>query len=83
MAAATSYLLSRRLPDGRWPLDREATRPPFSFGQAGAANKWLTLDALRVLKLAELVADNISGAKSKGPLMSAIPRDDLVSLHRR
>ncbi len=51
VATATEYLLSRQLPDGTWPLDQSAPRPPFDVGQPGQPNKWLTLDALRVIKL--------------------------------
>jgi hypothetical protein len=49
--AAVEYLLSRRLPDGTWPLDQSPRRPPFDVGQPGQPNRWLTLDALRVIKL--------------------------------
>ncbi|MEW6231769.1 MAG: prenyltransferase/squalene oxidase repeat-containing protein [Chloroflexota bacterium] len=51
VAVATEYLLSRQLPDGTWPLDQSAPHPPFDVGQPGEPNKWLTLDALRVIKL--------------------------------
>jgi hypothetical protein len=51
VAAAIDYLLSRQLPGGGWPLDRERERLPLDVGQAGQANKWLTLDALRVIRL--------------------------------
>jgi len=44
------YLLSRQQEDGRWPLDEEIHRPPADFGRAGESNKWITLDALCVLK---------------------------------
>jgi hypothetical protein len=37
--------------DGAWPLDQRRDRLPFDVGQAGQANKWLTLDALRVIRL--------------------------------
>jgi hypothetical protein len=43
--------LGRQLPDGAWPLDKERERLPFDVGRAGEPNKWLTLDALRVVKL--------------------------------
>ena len=48
---AVEYLLSRQLPDGTWPLDESWPRSPIEFGQVGEPNKWLTLDALRVLRL--------------------------------
>lgn len=51
MATAMEYLLSRQSQAGRWPLDQSARRPPLDVGQPGAPNKWLTLDALRVIKL--------------------------------
>lgn len=51
IAAAVEYLLSRQLPDGTWPLDEGWPRSPIDFGQPDAPNKWLTLDALRVVKL--------------------------------
>jgi hypothetical protein len=50
VAAALEYLLSRQVPDGTWPLDQSAPRPPFDVGQPGQPNKWLTLDACRVIK---------------------------------
>jgi hypothetical protein len=51
IASAVEYLLSRQLPDGRWPLDDGWSRSPIDFGRPGEPNKWLTLDALRVVKL--------------------------------
>jgi hypothetical protein len=51
IAEAMAYLLSRQSDDGAWPLDQRAPRPPFDVGQTGEPNKWLTLDALRVIKL--------------------------------
>jgi hypothetical protein len=45
------YLLSRQLPDGTWPLDESWSPSPINFGPVGEPNKWLTLDALRVVKL--------------------------------
>lgn len=51
VAAAAEYLLSRQLPDGTWSLDQSWRHPPIDFGQPGQPNKWLTLDALRVIKL--------------------------------
>lgn len=51
IAASLDYLLSRQLPDGTWDLDETPHRPPLEFGTPGKPNKWLTLDALRVLKL--------------------------------
>lgn len=51
IAVAMEYLLSRQLPDGTWPLDQSPRRPPFDVGQPDQPNEWLTLDALRVIKL--------------------------------
>ena len=51
MATAFKYLLNRRLPDGSWPLDERYPRLPLDFGEPGASNEWLTLDALGLLKL--------------------------------
>jgi hypothetical protein len=50
VSAAMDYLLSRQSAEGKWPLDYCPTHPPFDIGQAGEPNKWLTLDALRVVK---------------------------------
>jgi hypothetical protein len=50
IAAAVAYLLSRQLPDGTWPMDQSWPSPPLDFGRVGEPNKWLTLDALRVIK---------------------------------
>jgi hypothetical protein len=50
VAMAMEYLLSRQLPNGTWPLDQSASRPPFEVGRPGEPNKWLTLDTLRVIK---------------------------------
>ena len=51
IALALKWLLSRQLPNGAWPLDQSPSHPPFDIGQPGQPNKWLTLDALRVIKL--------------------------------
>jgi hypothetical protein len=51
VAAAAEYLSSRQLPDGTWSLDQSWPHPPLDFGQPDQPNKWLTLDALRALKL--------------------------------
>ncbi len=50
VAQAVDYVLSRQLPDGSWPLDRLARRPPLEFGPPEQPNKWVTLEALRALK---------------------------------
>jgi hypothetical protein len=51
IANAAEYLLSRQLPDGTWPLDESWSRAPIDFGRVNEPNEWLTLDALRVIKL--------------------------------
>jgi hypothetical protein len=51
IATAMAFLLSQQLSDGTWPLDHSPHRPPLDFGVPGKPNKWLTLDALRVIKL--------------------------------
>jgi hypothetical protein len=51
VAQAMEWLLSRQLPNGTWPLDQSPSRLPFDVGQPGEPSKWLTLDALRVIKL--------------------------------
>jgi hypothetical protein len=51
VAMAMEDLLSRQLPNGRWPLDHHPRMPPFDVGQPGKPNKWLTLDALHVIQL--------------------------------
>ena len=51
ISAAVEYLLSRQLPNGSWPMDENWLHSPIGFGQPGKPNKWLTLDALRVVKM--------------------------------
>ena len=51
IAEATDYLLSRQLTDGAWPLDQTSSRPPFDPGPPGKPNKWVTLEALKALRL--------------------------------
>lgn len=48
--SALAYLLSRQLPEGSWPLDESWPSSPIDFGEANIPNKWLTLDAMRVIK---------------------------------
>jgi Squalene-hopene cyclase C-terminal domain len=52
IAQGIDYLLGRQLRAGSWPLDQKPYRLPFDVGQPGEPNKWLTLDALRLLKAA-------------------------------
>lgn len=51
IARAMAYLLSRQSADGTWPLDRSPYRPPLDPGRTGLPNEWLTLDALRAVRL--------------------------------
>lgn len=51
IAPAIRYVLERQRDDGTWSLDA-APRAPVDLGRAGKPNKWLTLDALRMLKAA-------------------------------
>lgn len=51
IAASVKYLLDRQLPDGTWLMDDHWPYSPINFGRPGEPNKWLTLDALRVIKL--------------------------------
>jgi hypothetical protein len=53
VAAAVEYLLSRQFPSGAWPLDQVPRRPALDFGRPGQPSKWLTLDALRMLRRLE------------------------------
>ncbi len=52
LGAAIDYLRTRRLPDGRWPLDRNLRgRSWFSLDDGeGRPSRWITLRALRVLR---------------------------------
>ncbi len=51
IASAVEYLLSRQLSGGAWPLDSSWPSAPLDFGQPGQPNRWITLDAMRVVKL--------------------------------
>jgi hypothetical protein len=51
IAAGIDYLLSRQLEDGKWPMDESWADTPIDFGKPGEPSKWITLDALRVIKL--------------------------------
>jgi len=66
IALAMEYLLSRQSPNDTWPLDQSPSRPPFDVGQTGEPNKWLTLDALRVIKLLHQSSPSQSGARGGG-----------------
>jgi len=53
LSAALSLVLSRRDTSGRWPLEYTPGRTWVSFGSQDRPNKWVTLRALRALKLAQ------------------------------
>lgn len=53
MKDAIELLKSKQLPNGRWPLDKEISNLPTTFGKKGQENKWVTLRALRVLSKIE------------------------------
>lgn len=46
------YLMTRRNPDGTWPLDGHPYRPPVGPGRRGQPHPWVTLRVLRFLKAA-------------------------------
>jgi hypothetical protein len=43
---AWSWLARKKLPDGRWPLERVPGKVWADFGEIGRPNKWITLRAL-------------------------------------
>jgi len=49
IATGIRYVLERQRDDGAWWLDH-SPRAPADLGRVGEPNKWLTLDALRVVK---------------------------------
>ncbi len=55
LTPALDHLRSRRMPDGRWPLDvRHGGRQWFEVDEGpGMPSRWVTLSALRVLRWAE------------------------------
>ncbi len=51
LADAVAEVRRRRLPDGRWPLDRTPRgRVWFEMERVGEPSRWITLKALRVLR---------------------------------
>jgi hypothetical protein len=46
LEVAWSWLARKRLPDGRWPLERVPGKLWADFGELGRPNKWITLRAL-------------------------------------
>ena len=54
MAALLELIRARQDADGRWPLEYSySTKTWGSYGRVGKPNPWVTLRALRVLKMAE------------------------------
>ena len=53
LAGALDLVRSKQDPDGRWALERVPDNTWASFGQVGQPNKWVTIRALRVLKVEE------------------------------
>jgi len=51
IAKATDHLLERQLADGSWPLDQTSSRPPFDPGPLDKPNRWVTVGALKTLRL--------------------------------
>ncbi len=43
-------MLSKQDEEGRWPLEYSPAKTWARFGQKGQPSKWVTLNALRVLK---------------------------------
>jgi len=50
LAGAIEFMLSRQDEEGRWPLEYSPAPAWASFGQEGQPSRWVTLNALRVLK---------------------------------
>ncbi|MFQ5341899.1 MAG: hypothetical protein ACE5F6_10180 [Anaerolineae bacterium] len=47
---ALDSVVQKQMDGGRWPLDRAVGSAGLDWGQAGDANRWVTLNVLRVLK---------------------------------
>jgi len=50
LAGAIEFMLSKQDEEGRWPLEYSPAKTWARFGQKGHPSKWVTLNALRVLK---------------------------------
>ncbi|MFQ5856777.1 MAG: hypothetical protein ACE5LU_14175 [Anaerolineae bacterium] len=48
--SAMESVLQRQMDGGRWPLERAFQNAGLDWGQPGRANRWITLNVLRVLK---------------------------------
>lgn len=50
LAGAIEFMLGKHDEKGRWPLEYSPAKTWVRFGQKGQPSRWVTLDALRVLK---------------------------------
>jgi len=50
LAGAIEFMLSKQDGEGQWPLEYSPAKTWARFGQKGQPSKWITLNALRVLK---------------------------------
>jgi hypothetical protein len=50
LAGAIEFMLSKQDEEGRWPLEYSPVKTWARFGQKGQPSRWVTLNALRVLK---------------------------------
>jgi hypothetical protein len=50
LAGAIEFMLSKQDQEGRWPLEYSPAKTWARFGQTGQPSRWVTLNALRVLK---------------------------------
>jgi hypothetical protein len=50
LSGAIEFMLSKQDEEGRWPLEYSPAKTWARFGQRGQPSKWITLDALRVLR---------------------------------
>jgi len=55
---ALGVLLDKQREDGRWVLESTPTSMQTSLGQKGKPSKWVTLDALRVIKTLHNAREN-------------------------
>jgi hypothetical protein len=51
LAGAIEFMLAKQDQEGRWPLEYSPAKTWATFGQKGQPSKWVTLNALRVLKI--------------------------------
>jgi hypothetical protein len=53
LAGAIEFMLAKQDEGGRWPLEYSPAKTWAKFGQKGQPSKWVTLNALRVLKASD------------------------------